>query len=194
MNLLSIALIGISLAMDAFAVSVTNGMAMKKVKVKEALRIAICFGIFQGIMPFLGWLIGTSFKDYITTIDHWIAFILLGVLGGKMIYESLKGDEEDEVKELTLKVLILLAIATSIDALAVGITFAFLQVAVLEACILIACITFFICFAGVFLGNLCGGLFKNKAEIFGGAILIIIGFKILAEHMQLADVVLNFIR
>ncbi|WP_055667037.1 manganese efflux pump MntP family protein [Desnuesiella massiliensis] len=194
MNLLSIVLIAFGLSMDAFAVSVTSGIGVKEAKVKNAFKIAFYFGLFQGLMPLIGWFIGSRFKDYITQIDHWVAFILLAVIGGKMIYEAIKEAEEEKVNCLTFKVLVVLAIATSIDALAVGISFAFLSVSILKASAIIACITFFICFAGVFLGKWCGEVFQKKAEIVGGVILLFIGFKILAEHLELTQLVMKLIQ
>jgi manganese efflux pump family protein len=193
MSLQAIILIGIALSMDALAVAVTNGMSLKEDKKRSALKIGFIFGLFQALMPLLGWLIGIRLERYITKIDHWIAFILLGFIGGKMIYEALKsgGQREgksDENNSLDTKTLFLLGIATSIDALTVGVGFAFLKVSIIMAILVIGVITFILCFAGVMLGKNFGELFKGHAELFGGIILIAIGFKIFAEHLNLMSV------
>ena len=180
-------LIGIGLAMDAFAVSVCKGLAMSKVRKKEACIIALFFGGFQAFMPFLGWLLGTRFQSYIERFDHWVVFMLLGAIGGKMIFEAVH--EKDEVMTLQIdpplkiKELTVLAIATSIDALAVGITFAILAYPIVEAVTIIGISTFLICVVGVYVGNFFGSRYKSKAEIAGGIILILIGLKILLEHL-----------
>jgi putative Mn2+ efflux pump MntP len=160
---------------------------MKKINYVHGAIIALFFGVFQSLMPLIGWLVGSRFSSYITQFDHWIAFILLVLIGGNMIRESLQEDEEEEEQEdrLDYKELFLLAIATSIDALAVGITFAFLQVEIISSVLLIGIITFVISFAGVIIGNIFGSRFKNKAEILGGIILILIGIKILLEHLNI---------
>lgn len=180
-------LMGVGLAMDAFAVSICKGLAMRKVNKKQALVIGLFFGGFQALMPFIGWLLGTSFEQYITSVDHWIAFGLLAYIGGKMIYEAIKPDEEDEIGELDqpldIKQMFILAIATSIDALAVGITFAFLNYPVVPAITIIGITTFVISIGGVYIGNFFGTRYKKKAEIAGGIILILIGLKILLEHL-----------
>ena len=189
---ITLLLMGVGLAMDAFAVSICKGLAMKKVKWQHATVIGLFFGGFQALMPFLGWLLGSQFEQYITKIDHWIAFVLLGIIGGKMLYEAIKGEEEDECsccaehsEKINLKELFVLAIATSIDALAVGITFAFLKYPVAKAVTIIGVVTFVISLAGVYIGNFFGSRFKKKAEIAGGIILIGIGAKILLEHLEL---------
>ena len=180
-------LIGIGLAMDAFAVSVCKGLAMSKVRKKEAVIIALFFGGFQAFMPFLGWLLGTRFQSYIEVIDHWVVFILLGIIGGKMIFEAVH--EKNEIMTLQIdpplkiKDLTVLAIATSIDALAVGITFAILAYPIVEAVMIIGVSTFFVCVVGVYVGNFFGSRYKSKAEMVGGIILILIGLKILLEHL-----------
>lgn len=178
---------GVGLAMDAFAVSICKGLAMRKVNKKQALVIGLFFGGFQALMPFIGWMLGTSFEQYITSVDHWIAFGLLAYIGGKMIYEAIKPDEEDEIGELDqpldIKQMFILAIATSIDALAVGITFAFLNYPVIPAITIIGITTFVISIGGVYIGNFFGTKYKKKAEIAGGVILILIGLKILLEHL-----------
>lgn len=183
-------LIGVGLSMDAFAVSICKGLKMKKVNKLHCFIIALFFGGFQAIMPLIGWLLGTQFERYITSIDHWIAFVLLVFIGGKMVWESIKEkEEEDNCKEdnsrLDLWELFLLAIATSIDALAVGITFAFLQVSILPAITIIGCTTFVLSIIAVYIGNIFGAKYKKKAEIIGGIILILIGLKILLEHLNL---------
>ena len=177
--------------MDAFAVSICKGLGMRKVNKKQALVIGLFFGGFQALMPFVGWLLGSQFEKYITSIDHWIAFILLGIIGGKMIVESVKPDkEDDEVKEmdapLDLKEMFVLAVATSIDALAVGVTFGTmgskLETSIWASVILIGITTFAISLGGVFIGNAFGVKYKSKAEVVGGIILIIIGLKVVIEH------------
>ena len=180
---------GVGLAMDAFAVSICKGLSMKKVKWQHGVVIGLFFGGFQALMPFIGWLLGSQFEQYITKVDHWIAFGLLGIIGGKMLFEAIKGDEEEEcecgknIEKLDIKELFILAIATSIDALAVGITFAFLKYPVGKAVTIIGVVTFVISVAGVYIGNFFGARFKKKAEIAGGIILVGIGVKILLEHL-----------
>ena len=181
-------LMGVGLAMDAFAVSICKGLSMRKVNKKQCLVIGLFFGGFQALMPFLGWVLGSQFEKYITSIDHWIAFILLGFIGGKMVVEAIREkDEAVEVEKmdppLDLKEMFILAIATSIDALAVGITFAFLQVPIVEAISIIGITTFVISVIGVYVGNFFGNRYKKKAELVGGIILILIGLKILLEHL-----------
>ena len=187
MTLLEIFLIGIGLSMDAFAVAICKGLAMpNKVDKKGALLIALYFGVFQAVMPALGWLLGSQFARYVTRLAPWIAFILLAWIGGNMIRESLSKEEkkEEETGSVSHKELLVLAVATSIDALAVGVTFSMLELAVsiAVAVILIGCTTFVISLAGVYVGNVFGAKYKNKAEFVGGAILILIGVKILLEH------------
>lgn len=181
-------LMGVGLSMDAFAVSVCKGLAMRKVNKKQAIVIGLFFGGFQALMPLLGWTLGIQFEQYITSIDHWIAFILLGFIGGKMIVEAVKPDDESvEVKEmdppLNIKEMFVLAIATSIDALAVGITFAFLDYPIVESIIIIGITTFVISIIGVYIGNFFGSMYKKKAELAGGIILVLLGVKILLEHL-----------
>ncbi|MEG0736352.1 MAG: manganese efflux pump MntP family protein [Longicatena sp.] len=183
MNITSIFLIGIGLSMDAFAVSVAKGMCLAKEDVrKSALKLAIYFGFFQGLMPFIGWWVGSYFQELISSVDHWIAFILLGVIGGKMIYDAFH-PETTECVPLTNKLVFLLAIATSIDALAVGVSFAFLNVDILSAVAIIGITTFVLSFIATFLGNRLGCFLQKYAELLGGSILIIIGLKILVEHL-----------
>lgn len=188
MNLLDIFLIGVGLAMDAFAVSICKGLAMRKVNKKQMLIIASFFGGFQALMPLLGWAIGTSFAKLIVDYDHWIAFILLLYIGGKLIIDAIKEwKDEDKVDEmdppLDYKEITLLAIATSIDALACGVTFAFEEsFNILRAILIIGVTTFFISACGVYVGNIFGDKYKAKAQLVGGIILIYIGIKILLEH------------
>lgn len=180
--------IAIGLSMDAFAVSITIGCTMKSFKIKNALLVALFFGFFQAIMPLFGWLAGIGFSKYIEQIDHWIAFILLLFIGAKMIYESVKmKDTEDESKNkdyFKITTLLLFSIATSIDALAVGITFSILQIFIITPIIIIGVMTFCFSLFGVLLGcKTSKYLFENKIEIIGGVILILIGLKILIEHL-----------
>lgn len=209
MSILSIILTGFGLAMDAFAVSVAKGISLTKVRLKDAIKIALFFGVFQGVMPLIGWGAGRYFADYIKAFDHWVAFILLGVIGGKMIFEALKerNTEKAEVaatmevnkrkekeflslrrkEELGYKNLTVLAIATSIDALAVGVSFAFLGISIVQSVLIISIITFVLCFFGVIIGEKLGDIFKNYAEIIGGVILILIGLNILLEHTGILE-------
>lgn len=187
MTLLEILLIGIGLSMDAFAVAICKGLAMPdKVDRKGALLIALYFGVFQAVMPALGWLLGSQFARYVTQMAPWIAFVLLAWIGGSMIRESLSKEEkkEAEMGAVSHKELLVLAVATSIDALAVGVTFSMLELAVSigAAVALIGCTTFVISLGGVYVGNVFGARYKSKAEFVGGAILILIGVKILLEH------------
>lgn len=199
MNIITILLTGFALAMDAFAVSVTKGMTLKNLTKKMAIKIALFFGVFQAIMPLTGWLLGISFQGYIQAIDHWVALILLSILGGKMIYEfyenrkeakneaineaSMTMDSENKIdEELSNKELTTLAIATSIDALAVGISFAFFNVNIISSSLIIGIVTFIVCFIGVVAGKKIGSLFKDYAELIGGIILILIGLNIFNEH------------
>ena len=183
MGLLELFILAVGLSMDAFAVSVCKGLAMPKITVKKAAVVGIWFGGFQALMPALGYLLGSQFKDSITAIDHWIAFILLGIIGGNMIREACSGECENESDSLDIKTMFLLAVATSIDALAVGITFAFLKVNIAAAVSFIGITTFIISAAGVKIGNIFGTKYKSKAELAGGIILILLGLKILLEHL-----------
>lgn len=197
MSLVSVLLTSFALSMDAFAVSITKGMTMKNITKKIAFKIAFFFGLFQGGMPLIGWLLGISFEKYIKTFDHWIALILLSFLGIKMIYESIKENKKDEVAmdleinglsqdtstvDIKTKDLLVLSVATSIDALAVGVSFAFLNISMIEVVTSIAIITFLVCFTGVLIGKKIGPILKNYAEIIGGIILIFIGLNIFNEH------------
>ena len=186
MTLLEIFLIGIGLSMDAFAVAICKGLAMPdKVDRKGALLIALYFGVFQAVMPALGWLLGSQFARYVTQMAPWIAFVLLAWIGGSMIRESLSKEEKEEAEmgAVSHKELLLLAVATSIDALAVGVTFSMLELAVSigAAVALIGCTTFVISLGGVYVGNVFGARYKGKAEFVGGAILILIGVGCLCQ-------------
>lgn len=185
MNITSIFLIGLGLAMDAFAVSIAKGMSLNSSTIKEyAFKIAFFFGLFQGIMPMIGYFAGSTFASYIQIIDHWIAFILLGIIGLNMIKEATEEKESNVmVSHISYKDICILAIATSIDALAIGVSFAFLNVNIYSACCIIAITTFVLCVFAVFLGKKLGTLFQKYAELFGGSILILLGIKILIEHV-----------
>ena len=185
MSFIEIVLISIGLAMDAFAVSICKGLNMKKLNYSKGLIIAFLFGFFQFLMPTIGYYLGIQFEKYIKNIDHWIIFILLAFIGIKMIIESLTNDEyltKTKQKNEIVDILIL-SIATSIDALAVGVTFAFLNVNLFFSSLTIGLITFGLSFLGVILGNYFGKKFKKPAEILGGVILIIIGLKVLLQHL-----------
>lgn len=180
-------LIGVGLSMDAFAVSICKGLGMSRLNMRQAAVISLYFGGFQALMPLIGWALGSQLTDFITPIDHWIAFGLLAFVGGKMLWDAFHEDDEDEGtqtdEKLDLKELLMLAIATSIDALAVGITFAFLQVAIVPSITIIGLTTFVISFAGVAVGHFFGARFEKPATIVGGVVLILIGVKILLEHL-----------
>lgn len=192
MDLGTLFVLAAALSMDAFAVSVCKGLAMKKITVGKCLIVGLWFGGFQGIMPFTGFILGNQFAGVIESISAWIAFILLATIGGNMARESFSKEEEQESASLKFKEMLLLAVATSIDALAVGITFACVPVTVIPAagllgntlagCIMIACTTCVISMAGVKVGSIFGTKYKNKAELAGGVVLILIGIKIILEH------------
>ena len=185
MGLVELFLIAVGLSMDAFAVSVCKGLAMKKCTVSKACPVGVYFGGFQALMPLIGFILGVQFEDVITSIDHWIAFILLGLIGVNMVREALGPDDDcDETDDsLDVKTMLGLAVATSIDALAVGVTFAFLKVNIVPAVCFIGVITFTLSAAGVKIGNVFGTKYKSRAEITGGVILILMGCKILLEHL-----------
>lgn len=204
MSFIAIIFTAFALSMDAFAVSITKGMTIKSLKKSTALKMALAFGVFQGGMPLLGWVLGISFEGYIKSIDHWVAFILLGFIGLNMIkgfFDDKKEKNDTELEfsatvdeeELSNKEIIMLAIATSIDALAVGISFAFLNVNIVSASLVICIITFIVCTIGVFLGNKVGDIFNGYAELIGGIILILIGFNIFNEHTQILNNIFNSI-
>ena len=179
MELFEIIVIGIGLAMDAFAVSICKGLSMKKIDWKKAIIIALYFGIFQALMPVLGYFLGSAFSSFVQSVDHWIAFILLAIIGGNMIKDSTDDEVEKRNDNVDVKTMLLLAIATSIDALAVGVTFAFFEVNLLFSITIIGIITFILSFLGVIIGNKFGDRFQNRAELAGGIILIIIGIIVL---------------
>ena len=187
MGYLEIFLTGIALAMDAFAVSICKGIKMPRLRKSHIVIIAVFFGGFQMLMPLIGWLLGSQFVQYISKFDHWIAFALLAFIGVKMAIESFKHEEEDCCKcdsKLDLKELVVLAIATSIDALAVGITFAlYPDINILPSISIIGIVTFIICAGGVVIGHKFGAKFKSKAELLGGIVLVIIGLKLLIEGL-----------
>jgi len=184
MSYLEIVLIAISLSMDAFAVSITLGLSVKKPNPKEFVLPGIYFGFFQALMPFIGYFAGTLFAGKIQNLEPWIAFVFLGVIGGKMIKESFEEHGESSQKNKFLFVnMLLLAIATSIDALAVGVTFAFFDINIFAAIIIIGLTTCCISIAGVKIGNIFGMRFKSKAELFGGVVLVLLGLKILIQHL-----------
>ena len=185
MELFEIVVIGIGLAMDAFAVSVCKGLSMKKMNWKKAVIIALYFGIFQAIMPIIGYFLGNTFSSFIENIDHWLSFILLSAIGINMIKNSFDSEEDKRNDNIDIKTMLLLSIATSIDALAIGITFAFFKINLLFSIIIIGLITFILSIFGVKIGNKFGDKFQNKAEIIGGFILIVIGLKILLEHLKI---------
>ena len=189
MSLWELIALAVGLSMDAFAVSICKGLSIETVSNGKAAVVGLYFGLFQMGMPLLGYLLGSRFSVYISSFDHWIAFILLGFIGGKMIKEALSKEEEGEVCPtegigLELKELLLLAVATSIDALAVGITFAFLNYPIIQAVSIIGILTFVIAVAGVYIGNIFGNRYKKRAELAGGIILVLIGLKILIEHLR----------
>ena len=183
MGWLELTLLAVGLSMDAFAVSICKGLAMDRVTLGRAAVVGLWFGGFQGLMPLVGWFLGSRFAAYITAVDHWIAFGLLVFLGINMVREARQGEAEEADGSLGVKIMLAMAVATSIDALAVGITFAFLEVEVLPAVCFIGIITFLLSALGVKLGSLCGTRFQAKAEALGGIILILLGVKILLEHL-----------
>lgn len=190
MGFFEIFMIGVGLSMDAFAVAICKGLNMHRLDQMQTLVIALFFGGFQALMPFLGWLLGRQFEAYITSFDHWIAFALLTFIGGRMIWEVVRKKEDapnsaSGGQKLDIKELLILAIATSIDALAVGISFAFLQVRIAVAITLIGSTTFVLSAAGVCVGHKFGAKYEDKATLAGGIILILIGVKILLEHLGL---------
>lgn len=183
MSFFELFLIAVGLSMDAFAVAVCKGLSMKKIDKKYTFYIALFFGGFQGLMPLLGYYLGSRFSTYIERFDHWVAFVLLLFIGGNMIKESREAAEEEDYKGINFKELFVMAFATSVDALAVGITFAFLYVPIGPAVTLIGVTTFLLSLVGVYVGNFFGAKYKSRAEFTGGVILILIGAKILLEHL-----------
>ena len=183
MSLFELFLVAVGLSMDAFAVSVCKGLSVARVNKKHMLICGAYFGGFQALMPLIGYLLGVNFQTLIESIDHWIAFVLLGIIGFNMIREALGPEEECLDCSFTFRAMLPLAVATSIDALAVGVTFAFLKVHIVPAVIFIGVITFSLSMLGVKLGNVFGAKWKKRAELTGGAILVLMGVKILIEHL-----------
>jgi len=183
MGIVELLVLAVGLSMDAFAVAVCKGLALKKVSAPQMALVGLWFGGFQALMPIVGYFVGVQFKDAITSIDHWIAFVLLAVIGGNMIREAFSGEEEPADASLTFQKMLPLAVATSIDALAVGVSFAFLSVHIGMAASFIGAVTFALSAAGVKVGSLFGAKYKSKAELCGGVILILLGIKILLEHL-----------
>lgn len=182
MGIVELFILAVGLSMDAFAVSICKGLSLRRISVKHMCLAGAWFGGFQALMPLIGYFLGNFFADKITSFDHWIAFILLVLIGGNMIKES-RGDEEEVDGSMTVRSMFVLAVATSIDALAVGVTFAFLKVNILAAVIFIGCVTFVCSALGVKIGSIFGTKYKSKAEFAGGIILILIGLKILLEGL-----------
>lgn len=183
MGIAELFILAVGLSMDAFAVAICKGLALKKVKPAQMALVGLWFGGFQALMPVLGYVVGVQFNDAITAIDHWIAFVLLAVIGGNMIREAFSKEEEKADASLSFRNMLPLAVATSIDALAVGVSFAFLQVHIGVAAGFIGAITFLLSAAGVKVGSLFGAKYKSRAEFIGGVILILLGLKILLEHL-----------
>ena len=183
MSFFDLFLIALALSMDAFAVAICKGLSVKKVGAKHILTVGIYFGGFQALMPLIGFLLGFKFERFIVSIDHWIAFVLLAVIGGGMIREAIAGGEDEANDSFSVKTMLPLALATSIDALAVGISFAFLGVDIVAAAVLIGVTTFVLSGAGIVVGNVFGAEYKSKAALAGGIVLILIGLKILLEHL-----------
>ena len=188
MGLTELFVIAFGLSMDAFAVAVCKGLAVKKAGIREMAVAGLWFGGFQGLMPLIGYFLGSAFSEYITKIDHWVAFVLLGIIGINMIKESFSKDEEEACGSMGFKDMLTMAIATSIDALAVGITFALLPDVNIGAAVgFIGAITFVLSAAGIKIGNIFGAKFKSKAELAGGIILVLMGLKILLEHLEIIN-------
>lgn len=188
MGFLTIFFTSFALSMDAFAVSLTKGMTLKNINFWLASKIAFIFGLFQGGMPLIGYLLGVNFERYIKAFDHWIALILLSLLGLKMILDTKNKTEDTTLYYLTNKDLIILAIATSIDALAIGVSFSFLSVNIIPISLTISLVTFIVCFLGILLGKKIGNLFKSSAQIIGGVLLILIGLNIFNEHTGIISI------
>lgn len=193
MNFVELLIIAIGLSMDAFAVSIGKGLSLKKIKLSHALKVGLWFGGFQALMPLIGYLLGSTFAEIVSTFDHWVAFVLLSLIGGNMIKESLENDSDNDCdcnkkdkNGFGLTTMFTLAVATSIDALAIGVTFAFFKVAIIPAIITIGITTFLFSVAGLKIGHIFGCKYKSHAELFGGVILILIGLKILIEHTILS--------
>ena len=185
MSAWTLLLIALGVSADAFAVALGKGLHLRRLAARDALAIAGTFGLFQALMPVLGWLVGSSLEDYITEVDHWVAFGLLALVGGKMLHEALSPGEDDEEDEdhVGLRELLVLGLATSVDALAVGVSFAFLDVDVLAAAVVIGVVTLLVSLAGVVVGHRAGVRFRGPAEVAGGVVLILIGVRILLDHL-----------
>lgn len=183
MSLLELFILAVGLSMDAFAVSICKGLSMSRMNWKNGVIIGLYFGGFQALMPLIGYTLGIQFKSAITNVDHWIAFVLLSIIGFNMIREALSKEEESCNASVDFKTMLMLAIATSIDALAIGVTFAFLQVSIVPAVSFIGVTTFTLSVLGVKVGNTFGCRYKSKAEFAGGLILVLMGIKILVEHL-----------
>lgn len=191
MGIFELFILAVGLSMDAFAVSICKGLCVQKTTIKHMCIAGLWFGGFQALMPFIGYTLGSAFTEYIIAIDHWVAFVLLGLIGGNMLKEALGGDDDDcecscEINPFGIKTMFLMAVATSIDALAVGVTFAFLRVDIIWAITFIGITTFCFSAIGIKIGSIFGSKFKSKAELAGGLILIGLGIKILLEHTILA--------
>lgn len=188
MGVAELLLIAVGLSMDAFAVSVCKGLGMRRLNVRVALVLALLFGVFQAGMPVIGWLLGSQFLWLIEPVDHWIAFVLLGFIGGKMILDAVRGEEEESgvVDRVAWGEFLMLAVATSIDALAVGISLAALNVEIVPSVLIIGVVTFVLSLVGVLVGHLFGSRFERPAQIVGGVVLVLIGVKVLLEHVGLA--------
>jgi len=182
--MITILAIAFGLAMDAFAVSIASGTTIKQLRLEHALRIALFFGGFQAVMPVLGWLAGGAVSEVVKSVDHWIIFGILGFIGGKMIYESRRMKEDEDKFDYTkVSVLLFLSLATSIDALAVGFSFAFLDISIIKPIAVIGGVTFLLSLLGVYLGDRFGHLFESRIEVIGGGLLIGVGIKVLVEHL-----------
>lgn len=184
MGISELIILAIGVSMDALAVAICKGLSIQRLRLRHALIVGAWFGIFQALMPTIGWLLGSAFADLITAVDHWVAFVLLAIIGGNMIRESLsKKEDADPDPSLAFGSMLLLALATSIDALAVGVTLAVLNVNIIATVLSIGLCTFLISAVGVKIGNVFGARFKSKAEFLGGAVLVLMGLKILLEHL-----------
>ena len=187
MSIAELFVLAVALSMDAFAVAVCKGLAMKKITAANVCTVGLWFGGFQALMPLIGYVLGTQFAEYIESIDHWVAFVLLAAIGANMIKEAVNGEEEEADASLGIMKMLTLAVATSIDALAVGVTFAFLKVQIVAAVSFIGVTTFVLSAVGVKVGNIFGVKYKSKAELAGGVVLIILGLKILLEHLEIIN-------
>ena len=183
MSFLELIIIAVGVSMDAFAVSICKGLSVRKLRPRHAFSVSLWFGGFQALMPLLGYLLGASFADVVSDYDHWISFVLLAIIGGKMVKESMEAESSDIAPDFSFRTMLIMAVATSIDALAVGVSFAFLRVNIWTAVLLIGMTTAAFSGAGIMIGNVFGCRYKSKAELVGGLILVAIGIKILVEHL-----------